>query len=87
MNKISEPQERQKSVSVYLDIDIIQKLLQRLLIEKKKSREELAKLLEITKKDVDELLNKKSKHLIPKVNLPLIELYCETDFQEEKKYF
>jgi len=66
----------------YLSIDVVRKMLSRLLFEKKMSHEELAKYLGISREDLVRLLPQKKEafSLIPKINLPLIKLYCETKF-------
>ena len=74
-----------KKISPYLSIETIQKILHRFLIEKKISKEELAKALKITINNLESLFCKQSLYLIPKVNLPLIRLYCETKFETKKR--
>ena len=68
--------------SQYLEIKVIRKMLNRFLSEKKMKCEELAKALHITAEELNQLLFLEetliSKDLIAKVNLPLIQLYCET---------
>jgi hypothetical protein len=68
----------------YLSAKTIQKMIYRLLTEKKISRKKLADLLEITVKKLEMLLfgEEVSLELIPKINLPLIKLYCETNFYQ-----
>jgi hypothetical protein len=74
-----------KKNSPYLSIEAIQKILYRFLIEKKTPKEELAKALKITAGNLENLFCKQSAYLIPKVNLPLIRLYCETKFEIKRR--
>ena len=68
--------------SQYLEIKVIRKMLNRLLSEKKMRHEELARAINITAEELNQLLfleeTRISKDLIVKVNLPLIQFYCET---------
>lgn len=78
------PHFRNSDRENYLSATTIQKMIYRLLTEKKISRKKLADLLEITVKKLEMLLfgEEVSLELIPKINLPLIKLYCETNFYQ-----
>ena len=69
-------------ISAYLNIETIRKMINRFLVENKMSKESLAAALEIRAVDLDQLIFQEElpPRLIPKVNLPLIKLYCETKF-------
>jgi hypothetical protein len=73
----------------YLAAEKVQKMLFRLLTEMPISKQKLAESLGITVKNLLRLYSSKFPlALIPKINLCLIKLYCETNFnnqQEEKK--
>jgi hypothetical protein len=75
-------QKYAQNVSPYLHIEIIQKIINKFLIEKKMSKEELAMALEVSIDKLEGLLNNTYLSLIPKINLPLIKLYCETKFDD-----
>jgi DNA-directed RNA polymerase specialized sigma subunit len=67
-----------------LSIEQIQKMLHKFLTEKNMTKEELAQKIEISVEELEQLLcNKNTSLLIPKVNLPLVKLYCRTkwDYQ------
>lgn len=68
---------------IYLSIDTVQKMICRFLTEKKMSEAGLAKILGISIKNLKLLLLKEEVFfaLIPKINLPLIKLYCKTKFK------
>lgn len=66
--------------NTFLAIETIQKMILR-LTETKMSKEKLAETLGITVKSLKQLCSKNaSLELIPKINLPLIKLYCKTKF-------
>lgn len=67
-----------KSTHSYLSIEVIQKMLNKFLTEKNISKEKLAEALGISIKELDDLRGNQNTSLISKINLPLIELYCET---------
>jgi hypothetical protein len=59
----------------------IQGIIQRFLLEKKTPKEKLAKSLGIKTADLEKLLLKKGTlKLVAKINLPLIKLYCRTQW-------
>ncbi|OGT07882.1 MAG: hypothetical protein A2V89_01030 [Gammaproteobacteria bacterium RBG_16_37_9] len=63
----------------YLKIEVIQKMLNRFLVEKQMPKEELASALGITVKSLEQLFSQEdNSNLIRKINLPLVKLYCET---------
>jgi predicted XRE-type DNA-binding protein len=67
--------------NAYLRTEVIQKMINRFLNEKKMPKQKLAEALEITVKSLNLLCSKKATHvLIHKVNLPLVKLYCKTRF-------
>jgi len=67
--------------SAYLRIEVIQKMINRFLNEKKVPKQKLAEALEITVRNLNQLCSKKaSRALILKINLPLVKLYCKTRF-------
>ena len=74
-----------KRTDIYLKIDVIRKIIDRFLVEKKMSKESLAAALEIRLIDLERIIFHKEipSTLIPKVNLPLIKLYCETKFEDQ----
>ena len=64
----------------FLRIEIIQKMILR-LTKTNMSKEKLAETLGITVNSLKQLCSKNtSLELIPKINLPLIKLYCKTKF-------
>lgn len=70
----------------YLGIETIRKMLKKLLLEKKIERKDLAKSLGIQLARLDQILfSKPTEALIKKVNLPLVKLYCETKFNNQKE--
>lgn len=72
-----------ESTEACLGMGFIQKMLHRFLSEKQMPREQLAETLEITAKELEQLLTKKANsELINKIELPLIKLYCATKFEE-----
>jgi len=73
---------RYRRTSIYLKLDVICKMIDRFLTEKKMSKEDLAQTLDIKILDLERLISQKDipPTLIPKINLPLIKLYCETKF-------
>jgi len=77
--------------TTYLSLKVIKKILQQFLtcdridaggvIQPKYTKEQLAGLLNITAKELERIFFRKTgRLLIPKINLPLISLYCETKF-------
>lgn len=66
----------------YLSLEVIRKMLNRFLLEKEVRLEDLAQALDIEVRKLKILLLKKKApmSLIASVNLPLIQLYCETKF-------
>ncbi|EKE01328.1 MAG: hypothetical protein ACD_21C00158G0004 [uncultured bacterium] len=57
----------------------IQEMIQRFLVEKKMSKEKLAKSLGIKTRDLELLVLRKALlKTITKINLPLIRMYCRT---------
>jgi len=65
--------------NTYLSINVIQKMVQRFLVEKKMSKKKLANILAVTVGDLDRIFSKGDlSRLIAKINLPLIKLYCKT---------
>jgi hypothetical protein len=56
-------------------------MIYRFLTEKKMPKQNLAEVLEVTVKGLNQLCSKEaSQALILKVNLPLVKLYCKTRF-------
>jgi hypothetical protein len=76
-----------KKEQPYLDGEVIRGMLNKFLFEKKMPREKLTQILGITTKELDVLLLKGNEDLtlIAKINLPIIKLYCETDFYSKDK--
>ncbi len=73
-------QKDAQNIDAYLNVETIQKILNKFLIEKKMSKEKLAESLEISTNELETFLSNKNISLIPKINLPLVKLYCETKF-------
>ncbi|EKE01213.1 MAG: hypothetical protein ACD_21C00190G0002 [uncultured bacterium] len=70
----------------FLNVDVMRKMIQRFLFEKKMSKEKLAQALGIIKKDIELLAFEKGLlKLAPQINLPLIKLYCKTRWCEKRK--
>ena len=70
-----------KNTDDCLRIEVIQKMIYRFLTEKRMPKQNLAEVLEITVKSLNQLCSKgASQALILKVNLPLVKLYCKTRF-------
>jgi hypothetical protein len=69
-----------KSEDIYLSAATTKKMLLRLLTEKQMPKTKLAEALGITVGDLESFMCSKAKDLIPKINLPLIKLYCKTKF-------
>lgn len=62
-----------------------QGMIQRLLIENKMPKEKLAEILAIRKKQVEYFAAKQgSEKLRAKINLPLIQLYCNTRWKQKQ---
>ena len=68
----------------YLGPKIIKKMLSRFLLEKKMTKESLANSMYLNINELDRLLSNEDistvTRLITRVNLPLIRLYCETNW-------
>ena len=65
----------------YLRVEVIQKMIRRLLFEKRMSEEKLAEILGVTVKSIKRICSKQVQTtLIAKINLPLVKLYCRTRF-------
>lgn len=65
--------------NLYLSLDSMQKMMGRFLTEKKMSKSELAGLLEINIRNLDNIFSGRiPPGLLPKVNLQLTRLYCST---------
>lgn len=72
------PQVSHRGVA-HLNLDNVHKMIKRFLNEKGMSKEELAKILEITVKNLEQLFtNEIPSGLLSRVNLPLARLYCGT---------
>ena len=70
----------------YLSVDVIQKMIMRLLTEKQIPEEKLAEHLGITAESLLKLCScRASTRLIIQINLPLIKLYCKTNFNNQKE--
>ncbi|MEI8055595.1 MAG: hypothetical protein WCH10_06355 [bacterium] len=70
-----------KNRADYLRAEIIRKMILRFLSEKQMSKQELAEVLGITKKNLLRVcLSRFSMALVHKINLPLAKLYCRTKF-------
>lgn len=62
-----------------LNVGVVQKMIQRFLTEKEMSEARLSELLGITIEELSLVFSQENlSNLIPKINLPLIRLYCET---------
>jgi hypothetical protein len=71
--------------SACLSASTAQKMLQRFLVEEKTPKEKLAKVLGIKNSDLEKLLMKKgSLKLMVRINLPLIRVYCRTQWVEDE---
>ena len=71
-------QQHIQDTNTYLNINIIQKMLNKFLTEKNIPKEKLAEALGVSIKELEDLWGNQNTSLIPKINLPLIKLYCET---------
>lgn len=72
---------------IYLNVDVIQKMILRLLTEKKITEKKLAQVLTIKVDDLNYIFTSKYlSQLIPRINLPLIKLYCRTKWMAKGKY-
>jgi len=72
---------RLKKRNEYLPMETMRKMIWRILIEKHLPEEKLAHALGITVKSLKQFCSENcSANLIPKINLPLIKLYCVTKF-------
>lgn len=70
--------------NTYLRIKIMEKMIYRFLNERNMTKVELAKKLETNVETLEQLLSHKNLSLlIPKICLPLIMLYCETDWKSK----
>ncbi|EKE01864.1 MAG: hypothetical protein ACD_21C00032G0007 [uncultured bacterium] len=67
----------------YLAQDVVQKMINKLLVEKQMSIKKLARVLAVGISDIEELNHSKETYLqlIGKINLPLIKLYCRTKWK------
>ena len=73
--------KRLKQRNEYLPKETMLKMIWRILTEKHYPEEKLAHALGITVKSLKQFCSQKcSASLIPKINLPLIKLYCVTRF-------
>ena len=73
-----------KNIRCCLNINTIQKIIQRFLLEKKLSKSSLAAILDITTKELELLILKQdSLKIVTKINLSLIELYCRTNWNNK----
>ena len=62
-----------------MDVETMQKMILRFLMEKKISKNKLLKTLGITIVDLEQLLSYEvPSNLMLQINLPLIKLYCKT---------
>jgi len=81
-NKNTELEQKNvKNHNPFLSIDVIKKMLTEILSKTRLSKEELATKLQISTEDLISLMKGKSEHLIPKINLPLIKIYCKINSQ------
>jgi len=63
----------------YLNLKNAHKMIQRFLDEKGMSKDELAFILHVKVKNLDQIFSKKiPPGLMSKINLPLVRLYCNT---------
>ena len=69
----------------YLSMEVTKKILTKLVMKNKLSKEELANKLQVTTTSLSNLMNGGSAYLIPKINLELVKIYCETDFYNNLK--
>ncbi len=69
----------------FLKIDRVQEMLYKFLSEKKMESEKLAEMLQITTEELESLLSqeKVNVELVNKINLPLIKLYCATNWLQK----
>jgi hypothetical protein len=68
-----------KKHRIYLSVTAIRKMVLRFLTEKKMSKEKLAKGLAVKVVDLERIFTPDDlSRSIPKINLPLIKLYCAT---------
>lgn len=81
---ITKPQrDNPKSDILYLKIEAVQRILTKIIYEKKLSEEQLASRLGINSKSILDLINGKGEQIIPEINLALVKLYCEIDFYDK----
>ena len=79
--KVSDVTEKQESNDAYLKIDVIKKIIIEIISKNKLSKDQLAAELQISTEELMSLMKGKSEHLIPKINLPLIKIYCKINSQ------
>ena len=79
LNVASRLSRDQTPKNIELNVSVIQKMIQRFLTEKEMSEAKLSELLGITIEELSLIFSQENlSNLIPKINLPLIRLYCET---------
>jgi hypothetical protein len=78
--------KRFKKKNEYLHKETLQQMIYRILVESRMSEEKLAHALGITIKKLKRFCSQhSSKILISQINLPLIKLYCATEFRNLAK--
>jgi len=76
---------KSKKFDDYLSIELVQKMLSQFFEETQIPKKVLAEALGITIEELENLCSKNATQaLIPKINLPLIHLYCKTKFEKTK---
>ena len=66
---------------LYLNVENAHQMVRRFLNEKGMSKEELAGLLDVRVKSLDQLFSENiPAGLMSKINLPLVKLYCNTEW-------
>jgi len=79
--KTNLKRKRLQKKNEYLHKEIMRKMIWRILTEKHMPEEKLAHALGITIKSLKQFCSKNCPStLVPKINLPLIKLYCVTKF-------
>lgn len=82
--KIKSKKRRLKKRNDFLHKEALQKMIWRFLTEKHMPEEKLSHTLGITVKSLRQFCSKQPPlALIPKINLPLIKLYCLTKFHDQ----
>ena len=84
-NKNSIAQLKQKKADDFgcgcLSVEVVRKMLEKFLYEKRILQERLAQVLEVRAKDLENIFSQDVNiETVQKINLPLIKLYCETKF-------